>query len=164
MAETTPDEIVNEPDGIASQEVSGMPADLSMVVLSARDLAGLRRFYRALGWTEQPGASDALSIFDLGGVALALHPDSEPAAKDATDPEAGATPAVTLVVRVAGAGEVDAACSSAVRAGARIVSEPQDQPWGGRSALVADPEGNRWELLWVPGASSSTANEPQPRG
>ena len=157
MAETTP-------DATAEAEKSGMPASLSMVVFSARDLPRLRRFYRALGWKEQAGASDTLSIFDLGSVTLALHLADDPAVQDATRPQPPDLPATTLVVRVAGGGEVDAACSSAARAGARVVSEPQDQPWGGRSAVVADPEGNRWELLWVPGAGPPAVHEPQPGG
>ena len=27
---------------------------------------------------------------------------------------------------------------------------PTDRPWGGRSAFIADPEGNRWEFCWNP--------------
>jgi uncharacterized glyoxalase superfamily protein PhnB len=135
--------------GAVGEPASALPADLSMVVLTVRDMPVLRRFYRALGWQEQPGASDALSIFQLAGAALALHPDSDTAAGRAAGTTAS-DPGVTMVVRVTSAGQVDAACSSAVRAGARVISEPVEQPWGGRSALVADPEGNRWELLWVP--------------
>lgn len=157
MAETTPDPAV---DVVAP----AMPAALSMVVLSARDVPRLRRFYRDLGWEEHSGASDDLSIFDLGGVALALHRDADPARREPTRPPLPEDPAATLVVKVAGSGEVDAACTSAARAGARIVSEPVDQPWGGRSAVVADPEGNRWELLWVPGSGPSAAPGPAPGG
>ncbi|MGH9081436.1 MAG: VOC family protein [Acidimicrobiales bacterium] len=129
-----------------------MPADLSMVVLSVRDMPALRRYYRALGWCEQAGGSDTLSTFELGGVALTLHPQTDPI--EARGGAAQDRPAVTFVVRVGASDDVDAACSSAVRAGARALSAPRDQPWGGRSGLVADPEGNRWELLWVPLPSS----------
>lgn len=124
-----------------------MPADLSMVVLSVRDMPALRRYYRALGWREQAGATDMLTIFELGGVALTLHPQAGPIEPADSAPD---HPTVTFVVKVGTPGQVDTACSSAVRAGARALSGPDDQPWGGRSGVVADPEGNRWELLWVP--------------
>ena len=148
-------------DGTVEEPAPVMPADLSMVVLSVRDMPALRDYYRALGWQEQSGGSDSLSIFQLGGVALALHPQSEPEA--VTEPTAAASPdrsVVTLVVRLATRDQVGAAFASAVRAGGHAVSEPVDQPWGGRSGLVADPEGNRWELLWVarPSAGSAPAS------
>jgi hypothetical protein len=139
---------------------AAIPADLSMVVLSVRDMPALRRYYRALGWQEQAGASDSLAIFELGGTALALHPQTEPVEPaEPAEPADGATPdhpAVTLVVRVGTPAGVDAACTAAVRAGARPVAGPEDHAWGGRSGLVADPEGNRWELLWVRRATPTT--------
>jgi len=38
-----------------------------------------------------------------------------------------------------------------VAAGARVVGAPVDREWGGYSGYVADPEGNRWEIAWLPG-------------
>jgi uncharacterized protein len=147
VAETVDADEIQESD-------EAIPADLSMVVLSVRDMPALRRYYRALGWSEQAGASDSLAIFGLGGTALALHPRTEPAeAADLVTPDRSA---VTLVVRLGTPDGVDAACSAAVRAGGRPVSAPEDHPWGGRSGLVADPEGNRWELLWVRRASPAS--------
>ncbi len=152
-------------DGAVGEPAPVMPADLSMVVLSVGDMPTLRGYYRALGWQEQPGASDALAIFQLGGVALALHPRSDP--QPVTGPNSAATPdrsAVTLVVRLATRDEVTSAFSSAVQAGGQAVSEPEDQPWGGRSGLVADLEDNRWELLWVDRAGGSTGRAPGSAG
>lgn len=143
---------------MAPSPSGGMPARLDMVVLTARDLPALRCFYRGLGWTEQPGASDTLAFFALGGVTLALFPHAvgtgEPDGDAAVDTGAAAVDrsGMTLVVRVGAGDAVDTAFADAVRAGALPVSEPQDQSFGGRSAVLADPEGNRWELLWVPGA------------
>jgi hypothetical protein len=127
-----------------------VPARLDMVVLSARQLPRLRVFYRALGWEERPGASDALATFDLGGIDLTLYPD-------ASDPQpagspAGDRPGMTLVVRVDTPDQVNRSYGTALHAGATPVAAPRDQPWGGRSAVLADPEGNRWEILWAPGA------------
>jgi 4a-hydroxytetrahydrobiopterin dehydratase len=41
------------------------------------------------------------------------------------------------------ADDADAAVEQARVSGASVLEEPQDQPWGERVALVADPEGNR---------------------
>ena len=40
--------------------------------------------------------------------------------------------------------DVDAHAERARAAGARILSEPEDQPYGERVYRVADPEGHRW--------------------
>jgi hypothetical protein len=128
----------------------GMPARLSMVVLSARDLPSLRRFYQALGWPERSGASDALAMFDLGATVLTLHPAAESTGDPSGAERADTVSSVTLVVHVDARDGVDDAVTAALAAGAGLVAEPVDQSWGGRSAVVADPEGNRWEVLWVP--------------
>jgi uncharacterized glyoxalase superfamily protein PhnB len=45
---------------------------------------------------------------------------------------------------------VDQAIETARSAGARISKEPVDAEWGGRTAYFIDPEGNYWEVAWVP--------------
>ena len=73
------------------------------------------------------------------------------AAADAEIPAAGAWRGVTLAVDVATRAEVDDAFAAAVAAGAREVVAPVARDWGGCSGYVADPEGTRWELAWLPG-------------
>ena len=125
----------------------GVPAKLSMVVLSTNDVPGLAAFYRSLGWPEQAGGTDVLARFNLGDTVLALYNNEE--ADDRVSPPTAGRPATTLVIKLNSAEAVDAAHASALAAGAQPISELKDQPWGARSAVVADPEGNRWELLWV---------------
>ncbi|GAB3207308.1 VOC family protein [Marinactinospora endophytica] len=133
--------------------MSEIPARLTVVTLGARDLPGLRRFYRALGWTETSSSGDGWAGFLLGGVLLSLYPVEELAAE-----AAGGAPAptgwagFTLACNVDAPEQVDAAFEAAVRAGATVVAEPVNRSWGGRSAYIADPEGNRWEIAWAPGA------------
>jgi len=117
----------------------------------ARDPGRLRSFYRALGWPELPASDDGWSAFLLGGVLLALYPLPELAAEAAPnvpDP-AGGWSGVTLACNVDHRAEVDAAFVAAVAAGAAVVAAPTDRSWGGRSAYIADPEGNRWEIAWA---------------
>lgn len=127
------------------------PARLSVLTLGARDLPALRRFYRALGWEEVSGSDDTWSGFLLGGVLLALYPLDDLAAEAAPGlprPAPGWS-GVTLACNLDRREDVDTAFRAAVDAGALPVAEPTDREWGGRSAYVADPEGNRWELAWA---------------
>jgi uncharacterized protein len=126
-----------------------IPARLTFVTLGARDLPALRRFYRGLGWKEVEGSDDGWSAFLLGGVVFSLFP------AEALDEEAGSVATgsggFTLAVNVDHVAEVDSTFAAAIEAGARPLARPQDRSWGGRSAYVADPEGNRWEIAWAPG-------------
>ncbi|WP_432052127.1 VOC family protein [Streptomyces xiamenensis] len=133
--------------------MSELPSRLSVVTLGARDLPGLRRFYRGLGWEEIPSSDDEWAGFLLGGVLLALYPVDELAAEAATAiPSPAGWSGITLACNVDGPQQVDAAFTTAVAAGATAVADPVDRPWGGRSAYIADPEGNRWEIAWASGA------------
>jgi catechol 2,3-dioxygenase-like lactoylglutathione lyase family enzyme len=129
-----------------------IPARLSIVTLGARDLPALRRFYRAFGWAEQAMSDDGYATFILGGVLLGLYPLDKLAEEAApTDAEPSGWPGITLGCNVDTREAVDEAFAVAVRAGARVVAEPTDRFWGGRSAYIADPEGHRWEIAWAAG-------------
>jgi hypothetical protein len=116
-------------------------------------LPRLRQFYRALGWSETPASSDEWASFVLGGVLFALYPLDELAAEAAPDlPIAAGWSGFTMACNVDSADDVDTGFAAAVAAGAIPVAEPVDRPWGGRSAYIADPEGNRWEIAWASSA------------
>jgi uncharacterized protein len=131
-----------------------IPARLSIVTLGARDMGALRRFYRSLGWPELPNGDDTWTGFLLGGVLLALFPMHDLTAEAAPG---SAHPTgwsgVSLACTVDSRDEVDRAYAAAVNAGATPVAAGVDRPWGGRSAFVADPEGNRLEIIWGPEAT-----------
>jgi uncharacterized glyoxalase superfamily protein PhnB len=40
--------------------------------------------------------------------------------------------------------DVDVHCDRAKRAGAVVIAEPEDQPYGSRTYRAVDPEGHRW--------------------
>ncbi|MFF5180461.1 VOC family protein [Micromonospora sp. NPDC000316] len=131
--------------------MDALPSRLSVVTVGTRDVGRLRSFYRSLGWPESPGSDDSWSAFLLGGVLFALFPLSELAAEAApgVPGPAGGWSGVTLACNVDSRAEVDTAFAAAVAAGATVVAEPTDRSWGGRSAYIADPEGNRWEIAWA---------------
>lgn len=48
-------------------------------------------------------------------------------------------------------GAVDEVFARATAAGMRVLREPTDQDYGGRSCVVLDPEGNQWSFGSYPG-------------
>jgi uncharacterized protein len=124
-----------------------------VVTLGARDLPKLRQFYGRLGWPEVPGSDDSWAAFLLGGVLLALYPLDGLAEEAAPDlPAPAGWSGITLACNVDSEEQVDSAYRAAVAAGATPVAEPVTRSWGGRSAYLADPEGNRWEIAFATSA------------
>ena len=131
-----------------------IPARLTVVTLGATDVLALRGFYERLGWTTNSKGDDFAS-FPLGGAVLCLYD----AAKLAAEAGSAAPPGVaspsgfkgfSVSVNVEQRDQVDSALSAARDAGATVLAEPVDREWGGRSAYFADPEGNTWEIGWLP--------------
>jgi predicted enzyme related to lactoylglutathione lyase len=83
-------------------------------------------------------------------VTVRLGPSSLGIALDPAAPEGGAR-GFELCVYV---GDVDAVVARLRRAGARVIDEPADQPWGERMARIADPDGNRLALFAAPATAS----------
>jgi lactoylglutathione lyase len=104
---------------------------LDYTVIFCRDLAAMRRFYaETMCFTLQRELSPSWIEFRVGASVLA--------------PPEGAL-SLQLAFRVAPR-EVDA-CAEALRAaGVRIEREPEDQPWGHRTAFFRDPDGNVIEI------------------
>ena len=129
-----------------------IPARLSVVTLGARDLETLRGFYVGLGWPLAIELED-FAAFELSGAVLALFPldqlaeDARVAAAVADD---GGIRGFSLAINVERAEQVDATIEAARAAGGRVTKEAVTAEWGGRSAYFADPEGNFWEVAWVP--------------
>ena len=131
-----------------------IPARISIVTLGVRDLASMRSFYGGLGW-EEGISTEGFAAFKTGGAVLALFPLDELArdANSVVPPGEGGFRGVTLALNVEEKGRVDEVVGAIRAAGGRIVKEPIDADWGGRSAYFSDPEGNLWEVAWMPGSS-----------
>jgi uncharacterized protein len=130
-----------------------VPPRLSVITVGARDVAAQRAFYERLGWTTTTPAGD-FAAFPLGGAVFTLY-DMRTLAAEAGGfdvPGPTAFNGVTLAINVDEREQVDTALAAASDAGATALAEPIDRDWGGRSAYFADPEGNVWEIAWLPGA------------
>jgi uncharacterized protein len=118
----------------------------------------MREFYRRLDWPQLLDEED-FAAFELRGTVLALFPVDRLAADGRTDPEPR-TGGVrfTIAVLVDRPEDVDDLTDRMRRAGARVTKEPVDAEFfEGRSAYVADPEGNYYEVAWSTSANPITA-------
>lgn len=61
-------------------------------------------------------------------------------------PKEGQIPPIAVALNFESPAEVDAIFKKAVGGGAQGVTEPRDEFWGARFAVVADPFGHRWLL------------------
>ncbi|MCW2967750.1 MAG: glyoxalase [Solirubrobacteraceae bacterium] len=113
--------------------------------LRARDARGLIRFLvDAFGFAEVVvhGEGDQVAHAQLawplgGGIMLG---SARPADGDQWPLQPGTFGAYVVC------DEPDALCERARAAGAEILAEPHDQPYGSRAFTVRDPEGNRWSF------------------
>jgi uncharacterized protein len=138
-------------------------ARIHVITLAVDDLERALSFYRdGLGLespgiigTEFPGddvnPAGAVAMFQLhGGLILALYPRTE-LAKDAKVPLASPNAGeFSLGHAVASRKAVDSLLTAARTAGATLMEEPHDRPWGIYSGYFRDPDGHLWEVMWNP--------------
>jgi predicted lactoylglutathione lyase len=129
-----------------------VPGRLSVLTLGVRDIGRERRFYEALGWKTRSSAGD-FAAYPLGGAVLALFPVASLAGEaNLPVPDENGFRGITCAINVEREEQVDAAIQAAADAGGRVLAAPVARHWGGRSGYFADPEGNVWEVGWVPNA------------
>jgi uncharacterized glyoxalase superfamily protein PhnB len=128
-----------------------IPGRVTVVTVGAYDVPALRAFYESLGWVSRTPGDDEFAAFPLGGAVFTLY------RMDLLAEESGSSPppreafrGVTLAVNVEREEMVTEAIEAARAAGAEIRAEPVKRDWGGVSAYFADPEGNVWEVAWLP--------------
>ncbi|WP_078433928.1 VOC family protein [Metabacillus halosaccharovorans] len=127
---------------------------VSLLTIGAYNLPVLRSFYQKLGWEETEFSSDSYAAFKTAGVILTLFPIEE-LAKDAgieISRSKEGFRGVTFAINLDTPEQVDATIEEVRSIGARILREPSDAFWGGRTAYFADPENNLWEIAWNPSA------------
>ena len=131
-----------------------LPARVSLVTLGTRDIERMRAFFERVGWRVWSSADDGFTGYLTSGAILALYPmESLAELSGAGRTNKGEWSGVTLAVNVESRELVDRALEAARAAGAEIVVPAADAEWGGRTGCFADPEGNRFEVAWMPGSS-----------
>jgi catechol 2,3-dioxygenase-like lactoylglutathione lyase family enzyme len=126
--------------------VSGA-ARLAVAFLLVRDLARSRAVYEALlGRPPEKAGAAEVRFGGEGGAALTLHADLSEAERRSWEiPPEPAVRGWGVYLTVA-TGDLDGAVARAAAAGARVVRRPGSAPWGGRFALLADPDGYAVEV------------------
>jgi uncharacterized protein len=138
-------------------------ARIHVVTLGVSDLDRALAFYREGLGLSSPGIigteytgdeqnpAGAAAMFTLDdGLVLAIYPRSE-LAKDAGVPAdrlSGSGHSLGHVVERRA--DVDRLLEEAARAGATVLGEPHDRPWGIYSGYFSDPDGHLWEVVYFP--------------
>jgi lactoylglutathione lyase len=119
-------------------------------VIYARDVETVAAFYVRLGFEEHvrmPGQDGAVGFVGLRRASAELAVTTENSPRVLAGVEPGPGPRHELFVYV---DDVDSTVATLREAGADVVREPADMPWGERVAFVADPEGNLVSLAQAP--------------
>lgn len=137
-----------------------MQPHIDVITLAVSDLERALAFYRGLGFespgivgTEFPGdethPAGAAAMFQLpSGLILSLYPRVD-LAKDAGIPlGAPASDEFSIGHIVPTRDDVDAVLRAAAAAGATLLGEAAERPWGIYSGYFKDPDGHLWEVVW----------------
>jgi lactoylglutathione lyase len=111
-------------------------------VIYAKDVEAVASFYARLGFEEHfrlPQEDGTPGFVGLRRDQAELGVVTEASPRILAGVEPGPGPRHELFVYVE---DVDATVAALRDAGARVVREPVDMPWGERIGFVADPEGN----------------------
>jgi catechol 2,3-dioxygenase-like lactoylglutathione lyase family enzyme len=110
----------------------------------------ITHFYRQFGWPESKFSDESFVAFQTGGAILGLFPAKNYESEFGTPPAPGMFKGFVLAINLEDAARVDAAFETLKRfEGIRVMGEPKDLSFGGRSFEFLDPEGNAWEVVWA---------------
>lgn len=126
-----------------------MANKIDMIGIFVSDLPRMVAFYRdVLGFSIEWDGEGPYAEFKHEGVRFSMYMRSELPALLGIEPSfpVGLNGTFELAVDLPHFADVDAEFQRLVSAGARPVYEPRDEPWGMRSSMVADPEGNPIEV------------------
>lgn len=127
----------------------------SHLVLSSSDVARMTKTFREAFGIEPYFANDMFAEFVLpSAFRIAFFKPVGPTAKTFTTTDDRRTVSLGITVD-----DVDAVY--AVVSGLELCSvsgPPKDHPWGERSFLLTDPDGNRWEVTQSPSANGMLTN------
>lgn len=127
---------------------------LNLVCLGVSNVKKALAFYKALGFkTPEQGTNPPIVFFDNQGSKIELFP-IEKLAKDINEskpPEVNTTgfSGMTLACNMKSKEEVDDVMQQVVKAGGKVVKEPQMVEWGGYSGYFQDLDGYYWEVAFA---------------
>lgn len=114
---------------------------LALVILAVEDLARSAAFYRALtSWDASVETPVYVELAAPNGLRLGLYDRQSFGKNLGRVPEPIAGPVATTELYL-DADDLDESIARALEAGARMLDDVRDRPWGDRVAYFADPDG-----------------------
>ena len=126
-----------------------MKIKFNMIGLFVNDLHKMVDFYKnvigiKINWDDE----DPYAEFQHEGIRFAMYERRllpELLGQTPSFPE-GINGSFELAINVGQREQVDITFNKMVKAGAKSIYEPRDEPWKMRSSMIADPEGNLIEI------------------
>jgi len=123
-----------------------MEQRLSIITIGADDLIAMKQFYiEKFGWTIEAQAKDIV-FFKLNGFLLGIYGRKDLAAFVGTSAEGSGFRPYTLAYMLNSRSEVESMFQQFKSNGVKIIKAPEEPPFGGYYFLLADIEGNIWEI------------------
>lgn len=127
-----------------------------MIGIFASDLSQMVAFYRdVLGFEVDWDGNSPYAEFKNEGVRFSMYARKELPGLLGMEPTypSGLNGTFELAIDLPTSADVDREFERITAAGARPIYEPRDEPWGMRSSMIMDPEGNIIEIgSWNRGA------------
>jgi len=126
-----------------------MSTQIDMVGIFVSDILKMVTFYRdVLGFDVDWDGNGPSAEFKQNGVRFSMFERAQLPALLGEEPTypAGLNGTFELAIDLPVSADVDREFARVVHAGAREVYAPRDEPWGMRSSMIADPEGNLIEI------------------
>jgi catechol 2,3-dioxygenase-like lactoylglutathione lyase family enzyme len=126
-----------------------MGTRFDMVGIFVEDLTGMVAFYRdTLGMEIEWDGRGPYAEFKHEGIRFSMYQRDQLPGLLGQEPSypAGLNGTFELAIDLPHSADVDVTYARVLRAGARPVYGPRDEPWGMRSSMIADPEGNLIEI------------------
>jgi lactoylglutathione lyase len=127
-----------------------MSTRIDMIGIFPENLVGMVAFYRdVLGFAIEWDGQGPYAEFQNDGVRFAMYDRKQlPGLFSGQTPTfpTGMNGTFELAIELPTSADVDREFSRVVAAGARTVYAPRDEPWGMRSSMIMDPEGNLIEI------------------
>lgn len=127
---------------------------LNLVCLGVRNMEKAIAFYKTLGFqTPETEANPPIVFFNNQGSKIELFPIEE-LARDINEiqpPEINTSgfSGITLACNMKSKEAVDELMQKVVKAGGKVVKEPQMVEWGGYSGYFQDLDGYYWEIAYA---------------
>jgi len=127
--------------------IETMGIRFNMIGIFVKDLGKMVEFYRDVLGAEVKNDGEHYTFehegIELGFFARSMLPEF--LEEEVTYPS-GVNGTFSLTIDVDDFLDVDDEFERLVEAGATAISEPKDVPWGQRSSMIGDPEGNMIEI------------------